>query len=122
MRHHYIWEMRECGEVDVLFVRSEKKSSDIITKNVPEKLLTLHGKDIRDGKLRCRTEWNEIIEAIESTGQLINHIYREDVELWIKQQTDKDICSELSMNVRDEYMTNRDSFNISEPRLELCYV
>jgi hypothetical protein len=46
VQHHYIREMREQGEVDVLFVRSEKNSSDILTKNVPAKLLTLHGRAI----------------------------------------------------------------------------
>jgi hypothetical protein len=122
VRHHYIREMRERGEVDVLFVRSEKNSSDILTKNVPEKLLTLHGKAIRDGKLRCRTEWSEIIAAIETTDETINHVHWEDVEIWIKQQTDNDRRSELSMNVRDGFVNHRDSFNISEPRVELLYV
>jgi hypothetical protein len=40
VRHHYIRQMR--GEVDALFIRSEKNSSDIFTKNVPEKLLVEH--------------------------------------------------------------------------------
>jgi hypothetical protein len=52
IRHHYIQEMREQGEVDVLFVRLEKNSSDIFSKNVPEKLLVEHGTRIRNGNLR----------------------------------------------------------------------
>jgi hypothetical protein len=32
----------------------------------------------------------------------------EDVELWIQQQTDDNIWSELTMNVRDEYVKYHD--------------
>jgi hypothetical protein len=65
VRHHYIREMREQGEVDVLFVCSKKNSSDIFTKNVPEKLLVEPGARIRNGNLRRREEWDELVGAIE---------------------------------------------------------
>jgi hypothetical protein len=122
VRHHYIREMRERGQVEVMFVRSEKNSSDILTKNVPEKLLVAHAKDIRNGNLRCRVEWDELVGNIEAKDESIHHVNWEDVELWITQQTDADRRSELSMNVRDDYVIHRDSFNNGEPRLELCYV
>jgi hypothetical protein len=32
LQYHYIWEMREQGEVDVLFVRSENNLMDILTE------------------------------------------------------------------------------------------
>jgi hypothetical protein len=44
--------MREQGEVDALFVQSENYSSDILTKNLPGKLLMIHGRRIPDGKLQ----------------------------------------------------------------------
>jgi hypothetical protein len=44
------------------------------------------------------------------------------VELWIQQQTDADRLSELAMTVRDDYVTSRDSFDMMETRMELCYV
>jgi hypothetical protein len=44
------------------------------------------------------------------------------VELWITQQTDDDRRSELSMNVRDEFVAHRDIFDVRAERLELCYV
>lgn len=122
VRHHYIREMRERGQVEVMFVRSEKNSSDILTKNVPEKLLVAHAKDIRNGNLRCRVEWDELVGNIEAKDESIHHVNWEDVELWITQQTDADRRSELSMNVRDDYVIHRDSFNDGELRLELCYV
>lgn len=43
---HYIREMREPGEVDVLFVKSENNTSDILMKNVTEKLLLTHQRRI----------------------------------------------------------------------------
>ncbi len=44
------------------------------------------------------------------------------VELWITQQTEADRRSELSMNVRDDYVIHRYSLNNGEPRLALVYV
>jgi hypothetical protein len=122
VRHHYIRQMRERGEVDVLFVRSEKNSSDIFTKNVPEKLLVEHSTMIRNGNLRCRKDWNELVDAIELTDETINHVHWEDVELWIQQQTDADRRSELVMNVRDECVTNRERFDGEANGFQLCYV
>jgi hypothetical protein len=121
VRHHYIQEMRERGQVEV-FVRSEKKLSDILTKNVPEKLLVAHAKDIRNGNLQCRVEWDKLVGNIKAKDESIHHVNWEDVELWITQQMDADRQSKLSMNVHDDYVIHRDSFNNGEPRLELCYV
>jgi hypothetical protein len=113
--------MRERGEVDVIFVRSEENSSDILTKNVPEKLMSTHGTRIRDGTLRCRKDWHEIVGAIELTDESINHVQWEDVELWIRNQTDEDRRSEITMNCRDEFVTYRDSFDVKGNRMETYY-
>ncbi len=72
VRYHYIREMRERGGVEVLFVRSEINSSDILTKNVPEKLLAQHANRIRDGTLQCTEVAAKInIRACELSGQML---------------------------------------------------
>jgi hypothetical protein len=78
--------MRERGKVDVLFVLSENNSSDILTKNVPEKLLMVHATRMRNGNLQCRDDWFELVEAIEEPDETIHHVWWEDVKLWIEQQ------------------------------------
>jgi hypothetical protein len=121
VRYHYIREMRERGEVDVLFVRSEKNSSDILTKNVPEKILTEHATRIRNGTLQCREDWFELVESIERPDETIHHVQWEDVELWIReQQADDDRRSESSCTVREDYFGCRDSFDVA--RSEIVYV
>ena len=122
VRHHYIREMRERGEVEVMFVRSEKNSSDILTKNVPEKLLTKHGKDMRDGNLECRTEWEELIGNIEAKDESIHHVNWEDVKMWIGQESDDARRSESNMNLRDKYVTHRDSFDVKMDEMRIHYV
>jgi hypothetical protein len=65
-----------------------ENSSDILMKNVPEKLLVAHAKDIQNGNLRCRVEWEELVANIEAKDKFIHQVNWEDVELWIMQQTD----------------------------------
>jgi hypothetical protein len=89
---------------------------------VPEKLLVEHSTMIRNGNLCCQKDWNELVEAIELTDEMINHVHWEDVELWIQQQMDDNRRSELAMNVRDEYITNQERFDGEANRLQLCYV
>jgi hypothetical protein len=84
--------------------------------------LVEHGARIRNGNLRCREEWDELVGAIELNDESIHHVQWEDVELWIQQQTDADRLIELAMTVRDDYVTSRDSFDMMETRMELCYV
>ena len=91
--------MREQGEVDVLFMQSEKNSSDIFTKNVPEKLLNTHATNIRNGRLECQEEWEELVGLLEVKDESIHHVQWEDVGMWIDQQTVDDRLSELSMTV-----------------------
>jgi hypothetical protein len=113
--------MREQGEVDILFVRSEKNSSDILTKNVPEKILTEHATRIRNGTLQCQEDWFELVEAIERPDETIHHVQWEDVKLWIReQQFDDDRRSELGCTVREDYSGCRDSFDVG--RSETVYV
>jgi hypothetical protein len=108
--------------VKVIFVRSEQNTSDILPKNVPEKLLIIDGKSIRNGTLQCREDWTKIIQAILLTDESIHHIQGEDVELWIQQHMYKARWSKLSMTVHDDYMSYHDSFDVLEPRLQLCCV
>jgi hypothetical protein len=117
VRHHYIRELRERGELDVLFVRSEKNPSDILTKNVPEKLLAEHASRIRNGTLECREEWDELVASIEEPDETIHHVQWEDVKIWIQSQTDDDRRSELTATVRDDYLPCRDSFDVDRPQM-----
>ena len=93
----------------MLCVHSEENSSDILTKNVPEKILTKHATRIRNGNLKCREDWYKLVEAIEEPDEsIINHVQWEDVKLWI---TDEDRRSEMMFTVRDEYLASQDSFD-----------
>jgi hypothetical protein len=94
--------------VDILFVCSENNSSDILTKNVPEKLLATHATRIRDGTLQCREDWFILVEAIEEPDESMNHVQWEDVKIWI---TDEDRWSEMTCTVLDEYLASGDSFD-----------
>jgi hypothetical protein len=121
VQYHYIREMREQGEVDVLFVHSEQNSSIILTKNVLEKVLSTHADMIRNGMVQCREDWFELVEAIEEPDKTIHHVQWEDVKLWIQEQhTDDDRQSELACTVRDEYLACQDSFDVAQS--ETVYV
>jgi hypothetical protein len=69
--NYYIREMREQGEANALFVQSENNLSDILTENVPEKLVMIHGRRIRDGKVQRREDWYGLVEAIKETDESI---------------------------------------------------
>jgi hypothetical protein len=106
------------------FVCSEENLPNILTKNVPKKLLAMHGRrSLQNGTLCCRREWHEIVEAIELTDKTIHHVqWEQDVKLWIQQQSDEDRWSKLLMTFRDDYVMCHDSFDATEPRFQLCYV
>jgi hypothetical protein len=113
--------MREQGEVSILFLHSEKNSSNILTNNVPEKLLSTHAEMIRNGTLQCREDWFKLVEAIEEPDETIHHVQWEDAKLWIQQQRrDDGRRSESACTVRDEYFACRDSFDVA--RSQVIYV
>jgi hypothetical protein len=103
--YHYICEIRELGEqVVVLFVHSENNSSDIFTKNGPERIITEHGSRIREGTLQCREDWFKLVESIKHPEKTIHHVQWEDAKLWIEQrQLEDDIWSELACTFREDY-------------------
>jgi hypothetical protein len=82
-----------------LFVCSEENSSEILTENVPEKLLTKHATMIHNRNLKCREDWFKLVEAIEEPDKSINHVQWEDVKIWI---TDKNRRSKMTCTVHDE--------------------
>jgi hypothetical protein len=80
----------------VLVVCSEENSSDILTKNAPEKILMKHAMRICNGNLKCREDWFKLMKAIEEPDESIIHVQWEDAKLWIEQQqADEDKRSEL---------------------------
>ena len=81
-----------------------------------------HATEIRNGKLECREEWEELVGLSEVKGDTIHHIQWEDVGMWIDQQTVDDRLSELSMTVRDDFESYRDSFDPMENQLQFSYV
>jgi hypothetical protein len=95
--------------------------SDILTKNVPEKLLTEHATRIRDGNLQCRENWDELVANIEEPDDSIHHVQWEDIRLWIAEgHADDNRRSETAYTVRDGYIAARDSFDVES--WELVYV
>jgi hypothetical protein len=123
VRFHFIREMRERGGVDVLYIRSEKNPSDILTKNTPERTLAIHGKDIRNGTLECRKDWDEIIESIEKIDETINCVQWEDVELRLQEQTEDARRSELVLNtVRDDRSLKAGSDDDHQSQIYVIYV
>jgi hypothetical protein len=105
----------------VLFVRSEQTSSDILTNNVPVKLLSMHADMIQNGTLQCRKGWFELVEAMEEPDETIHHVQWEDVKLWLQEQRrDDNRRSKLACTVRDEYLACRYSFDVA--RSETVYV
>ena len=77
IRHHFIRDLLDDGKIAVVFVKSEDNESDLCTKNVTQKVLNRHVKNIRDGDLTCRREWNNIMKEIGKKDYLAR---REDVE------------------------------------------
>ena len=60
VRHHYIRDLHESKRIEVRFKRTDKNSSDILTKNTPKALYEKHASTIRNGTLSC---WKEDVKA-----------------------------------------------------------
>ena len=73
IRAHFIRDLSSQGYLDVQFVRSEDNDSDICTKKVTEKKMTLFSPHIRNGTLRCWRNWDEV------NREIVRAIWREEV-------------------------------------------
>jgi hypothetical protein len=62
IRAHFIRDLWNEGHVDVRLVHPEDNESDICTKNVTEKILSIFSRHIRAGTLRCWRNWNKLNE------------------------------------------------------------
>ena len=60
VRHHYMRDLHESKHIEVRFKRTDKNSSDILTKNTPKAIYEKHASAIRDGTLSC---WKEDVKA-----------------------------------------------------------
>ena len=69
VRHHFIWRERKRGNIEIVFERSEDNPSDVLTKNVAEKIFSRHAPDMLNGTLDC---------------------WKEDVKLDVRQSSDDD--------------------------------
>jgi hypothetical protein len=82
VRWHYIRELFQKGELTVTYVKSDENESDMMTKNVVEKLHSKFAMLTREGNLRIRARWDEIVKSV--TKDPID-TQREDVVNWIEQ-------------------------------------
>ena len=64
VRHHFIRQHYENGDVDAVYTRSENNEADINTKNLPEALQMKHAEKIRNGMLYVREHWDEMMQDI----------------------------------------------------------
>ena len=55
VRHHFICEKVECGDIRVQYVNTEKNPSDLLSKNVITRIHDLHASNISNGTLDCWT-------------------------------------------------------------------
>jgi hypothetical protein len=90
VRWHYLRQLYRKGELTVTYVRSDDNESDMMTKNVIEKLHSKFATKAREGNLRIRTRWDEIVKNVTSDP---NDAQREDVVNWVEQ-----IMSESSVD------------------------
>ena len=65
VRMHWIREAHEKEELLAGHVNSEQNESDILTKNVEEKLQSKFSQRLRNGKLRLYVQWKAIIQSID---------------------------------------------------------
>jgi hypothetical protein len=63
-------------------VKSDENESDMMTKNVVEKLHSKFAMKTREGNLRIRARWDEIVKCV--TSDPID-TQREDVVNWVEQ-------------------------------------
>ncbi len=71
IRYHYLRDLNESGEMEVKFVRTDDNISDLMTKNLSEKLYDKHVSSIRDGSTltRLREDVKRPESARRSDGQ-----------------------------------------------------
>ena len=55
VRHHFICEKVECGDIRVQYFNTEKNPSDLLSKNVITRIRDLHASNISNGTLDCWT-------------------------------------------------------------------
>jgi hypothetical protein len=82
VRWHYLRQLYQKRELTVTYVQSEENESDMMTKNVVEKLHHKFAKKTREGNLRIRTRWDEIVKSVTSDP---NDAQREDVVNWVER-------------------------------------
>jgi hypothetical protein len=82
VRWHFIRQLYQKGELAVTYVKSDENESDMMTKNVSEKLHTKFAGRTRDGNLRIREEWEKVVKSV--TSDPID-AQREDVVNWVEQ-------------------------------------
>jgi hypothetical protein len=92
IRAHFIRDLWSQGYLDVQFIRSEDNESDICTKNVTDKIMSLFSPHIRNGTLRCWRKWNDLREGI------VQAIWRENVVM--SGQTERLSDSQSRYDVR----------------------
>ena len=56
VRHHFIREQSENGNMLVVFIKGEQNASDILTRNVVEALFAFHSENILLGRLNIPRE------------------------------------------------------------------
>ena len=65
VRYHYVREQVENGTIKVDYVNTEKNPADVLTKNVTDKIMNMHGYAIQNGMMDC---WNkESVKVSSST-------------------------------------------------------
>ena len=67
-------------------MKSDENESDMMTKNVTEKLHSKFAKNTREGNLRIRARWDEIVKNVTKDP---NDTQREDVVNWVGQVRDE---------------------------------
>jgi uncharacterized protein Yka (UPF0111/DUF47 family) len=82
VRWHYLRQLYQKGEITVAYVKSDENESDMMTKNVTEKLHSKFAMNTREGNLRIRARWDEIVKIV--TKDPID-TQREDVVNWVEQ-------------------------------------
>ena len=82
VRWHYLRQLYQKGELTVTYVQSDENESDMMTKNVVEKLHSKFAMKTREGNLRIRARWDEIVKSV--TSDPID-AQREDVVNWVEE-------------------------------------
>jgi hypothetical protein len=82
VRWHYLRQLYRKGELAVSYVRTDENESDMMTKNVTEVLHSKFATKTREGNLRIRTRWDEIVKSVTRDP---NDTQREDVVNWVEQ-------------------------------------